>query len=284
MKRSFVDIINILGIIIVLAVVAFAVYTLFIDRPFYEFSSYGDRDRSIENGEESGTYTADKPVSEIEIKNISGRIETEKWNGDRVQLEYIKHGPGRHPEVKVDLTGNRLNIAAVYPKSAGNFGSVDFLVKIPDGIEYFQAGTVSGAIDISGMSQNCKLKLSSTSGSVKTGSSGDIEISSVSGSLSFSSAGEQISASTTSGKISGIIEKTSAASDIKLRSVSGSITLEVPSEINAGVDLHSVSGSVSSKIPVAVTETRRNSIKGVIGNGGANIEINTVSGAIKIID
>lgn len=290
MKRSFVDIINILGVIVVLAVVIFAGYTLFVGSPFYEASSYNGSSNFNNNGsiigsnKESGTYTADKPVSEVEVKNISGRIEAEKWNGDYVQLEYIKRGPGRHPEVKIDLSGNSLKIAAVYPKMAGNFGSIDFLIKIPDGIEYFQAGSVSGTVDISGLSENTKQKLSSTSGAVKTDSSGDIEISSVSGSLSFSSSGERISASTTSGRIEGKLEKASASGKIDLSSVSGRIALEVPTDLNAEVDLHSVSGSVSSEIPVSVTETKRNSLKGVIGSGGTDIEINTVSGAIKILN
>jgi predicted membrane protein len=281
MKRSFIDILNIIGTLIVLSVIIFAVYTLFIGSPFYESASYNDG-RTIGSSEETGTYTAEKPVNRIEIRNVSGRIEAESWNGDLVRLDYVKRGPGRHPEIKIDLNGNSLKVTAVYPKAAGIFGSVDFRLMVPEGIEYLQAGSVSGSIEISGLGEKTKQKLSSTSGSVKTDSSGDIELSSVSGSLNFRSAGDDISASTTSGRIDGTIYKTNASGRINLNSVSGRITVEVPAELNAEIDLHSVSGSVSSDIPVAVTETKRNSIRGLAGRGGTDIEISTVSGAIKL--
>lgn len=287
MKRSFIDVINIIGVIIVALVVAFAIYTLFVDKPFFEASSYyGDSDSGNEgnfigSGEESGSYTADKEVSILEVSNISGRINAEQWSGDRIQLDYVKRGPGKHPEVKIDLSGDKLRVAAVYPKIAGNFGSVDFVLRVPENVEYFEARSVSGRIEVTGLG-NTMQELSSTSGSVSTDSSGDIEISSVSGALSFSSVGEEISASTTSGSINGRLEKDPASGRIDLSSVSGRIKLEVPSNLNAEVDLHSVSGSVSSEIPVSVTETKRNTIRGIIGTGGTDIEISTVSGAIKI--
>ena len=284
MRGSFVDVLNILGTIIVIAIVIFAVYTLFIDKPFYESSSYNDFEgMTLGEGDDSGTYSTDKPVAEIEVRNISGRIEAEAWNENFVKLDYIKRGPGRHPEVKIDMSGDKLNIAAVYPKGAINFGSVDFFLMIPKELELIEAKSVSGRVEIEGLTMT-KQKLSSTSGSVSTDASADLEISSVSGSLSFRTVGENVSASTTSGKISGVIEKALKSGKIDINSVSGRVELEVPADFNADIDLHSVSGSVSSELPVSVTETKRNNIKGEIGEGGTSVEIRTVSGSIKITE
>ena len=286
MNRSFIDIINILGAILVAAVIIFAFYSLFIDKPFYEPSSYWDNSSgtTIGEGEESGSYESDKPIDKLYIKNISGRIETEGWNKDYIRLDYRKRGPGKAPEVKTDLAGSELTIAAVYPKSPGNFGSVDFFLKVPEDIEFLKANSVSGRIEISGLGENTEQRLSTTSGSITTDSSGDLDISSVSGSLSFNSSGDEIEASTTSGRINGALEKVHSSGKIDISSVSGSVALEVPSGLNAEVDLHSVSGSVSSELPVSVTETKRNTIRGVIGSGGPDVEISTVSGSIKITE
>lgn len=285
MNRSFVDILNTIGAVIVIIVIAFAVYTLFIDKPFYKASSYWNWDEgtSIGTEEDSGTYIPEGSIDELEIKNVSGLVEAESWNKDYVQLDYIKKGPGKPPEIKTDIQGTRLKIAAVYPKSPGNFGSVDFYLKVPENLAYLKAGTVSGRINISGLTEATTQDLSSTSGSVTTTASGDLEISSVSGSLDFSSSGRRINASTTSGRISGVIEESFPDSRIEISSVSGSVKLKAPSDFSADVNLHSVSGGVSSEIPVSVTETKRNRIQGSIGDGSADLEISTVSGSIKII-
>ena len=284
MNRSLVDILNIIGIIIVIAVVAFAVYSLFVDKPFYRASSYWADDGGTTMGseEDSGTYSTDKPVDEIDVKNISGRIEARGWNEDYVKLDYIKRGPGRPPEVKIDFEGSRLVIAAVYPKAPGNFGSVDFSLSVPENLDSFKAGSVSGRIEISGLDDKISQKLSSTSGAVSTDSSGNLNISSVSGSLTFSSSGEDVKASTTSGRITGELKNSSPDGKVDISSVSGRVVLEVPSELSADVNLHSVSGSVSSELPVSVTSSKRNTIRGKIGNGGSELEISTVSGSIKI--
>ncbi len=286
MNRSFIDIINILGAILVAAVIIFAFYSLFIDKPFYEPSSYWNNGSgtAINEGEESGTYESDKPVDKLYIKNISGIIEAESWNENYIKLDFRKHGPGKAPEVKTDLAGTELTIAAVYPKSPGNFGSVDFFLKVPEDLMFLKVNSVSGRINISGLGEDTEQKLSTTSGNITTDSAGDLDISSVSGALSFSAFGDEIEASTTSGRIQGVLEKNHPSGKIDISSVSGRVMLEVPSGFNADVDLHSVSGSVSSELPVSVTETKRNTIRGVIGSGGTDVEISTVSGSIKITE
>jgi len=280
MKFSLVDFINKIGFIIVLAVVAFAAYTLFFNKPFYEAESYeGD---SMRTEEESGTIDSEKTIDRLEIRNISGRISAEGWNNEEVRLDYRKFGPGIPPDVEVDYQGSTMIIKAVYPKKLSAFGSVDFDIKIPASVRFVKIDSVSGSISIEGAASGLEQELSTTSGSIKTDSSANLDISSVSGSLVFSSDGERITASTTSGRIEGVLEQAPDSGRIELKSVSGRVVLEVPDNINADVDLHSVSGSVSSELPVSVTESRKKSLRGRIGSGGTIIDIGTVSGSIRI--
>ena len=280
MKFSPVDILSKIGVLIVLAIMAFAVYTLFFDKPFYNSESY--ESGSSETIKDSGTIESDRTIDRLEIRNISGRISASASSEEYLRLDYRNFGPGASPEVKVEYQGSTMIIKAVYPKSPISFSSVDFDISIPTSVRFIEAGSVSGSISLSGIPNNVEQKLSTTSGSIRTDSSGNLNISSVSGSLRFNSNGEQIKASTTSGRIEGILETAGDSGRIELGSVSGRITLEVPGNINADVDLHSVSGSVSSDLPVMVTESKRKSLKGRIGSGGTTIEIGTVSGSIKI--
>ncbi len=280
MKFSLVGVISVLGLLIVLAVMAFAVYTLFFDKPFYEAESYSSE--SFRSEEESGSIDSDRMVDSIEISNISGRISAAGWDEDQVRLDYRKFGPGQPPEVEVSYRGTTMIIKAVYPKRPAAFGSVDFEVQVPPSVKFIDAGSVSGSIRMTGLGDDVEQELSSTSGSIKTDSSGDLDISSVSGSLEFRSAGGEIRGKTTSGRIVGVLEKALSSGTIDLGSVSGRIVLEVPEDLNADVDLHSVSGSVSSDLPVSVTESKKKSLRGRIGSGGTMIDIGTVSGSIKI--
>ncbi|MBI9108609.1 MAG: DUF4097 family beta strand repeat protein [Spirochaetales bacterium] len=280
MRFSIVGVLSILGLLIVLTLMAFAVYTLFFDKPFYEADSYTSE--SFRTEEESGTIDSDRKVDRLEIRNISGRISAVGWGDNQVRLDYRKFGPGQPPEVEVDYQGSTMVIKAVYPKKLAAFGSIDFEIKVPDSVRYIDAGSVSGSIRLSEIGNDVEQKLSTTSGSVKTDSSGNLDISSVSGSLEFSSSGSRITASTTSGRIAGALEEDHGSGKIELSSVSGRVVLEVPENLNADVDLHSVSGSVSSDLPVSVTESRKKSLRGRIGSGGTIIDIGTVSGSIKI--
>jgi hypothetical protein len=280
MKFSFIGLISVVGLLLVLAVMAFAVYTLFFDRPFYEAESYDSESFRTEGA--SGTIDSDRKVDRLEIRNISGRISAELWDGNMARLDYRTFGPGQLPKVEVSYQGSTMIIKAVYPKKPGINGSIDFAIKVPESVGYIDASSVSGYVKMTGLGKEVDQKLSSTSGAVKTDSSGNLDISSVSGALSFSSSGNTISASTTSGAISGVLEKAVINGKIDLGSVSGRVVLEVPENLNADVDLHSVSGSVSSDLPVSVTESKKKSIRGRIGSGGTMIDIGTVSGAIKI--
>lgn len=280
MKPSLVGIISVIGLLIILTVMAFAVYTLFFDKPFYEAESYSSE--SSGTAEDSGTINSDRKVESLDIKNISGRISIEGWDGDQVRLDYRTFGPGQPPEVVVDYQGSTMIIKAVYPKKPAAFGSVDFKIKVPSSVKNVDAVSISGSVRVSGLEADVEQKLTSTSGSVKTDSSGNLDISSVSGSLEFTSSGERITAKTTSGSIHGVLEKADNSGRIDLGSVSGRIVLEVPEDLNADVDLHSVSGSVSSDLPVSVTESKKKSLRGKIGSGGTSIDIGTVSGSIKI--
>jgi lia operon protein LiaG len=63
---------------------------------------------------------------------------------------------------------------------------------------------------------------------------------------------------------------------------SGAVTVTLPDDLDADVDIESGSGDISSEFPVQTARFARNTLRGTIGNGGAKIRVDTGSGAIAL--
>ncbi len=292
MRRSSLDFINVIGFLAVLGLVVFSAYTMIFSKPYFMggfrdgfrdgFSS-DDSWSSESEADESGSFSAESDVSYLDISNVSGDISVKSSSGSLVEVEYYKHGPGRLPDYKVEYSGETMILKAVYPKTPGITGSIDFVLMVPSSLTEIEASTVSGKIKIDELESETTQKLNTTSGSISTEGAYELDAKSVSGSIDFKAHGGDIRATTTSGRISGesgsVID---GRSRITIKSVSGGVRLKLDELDNADIDLHSVSGSVNTDFPVMVSSVKNNTIKGKIGDGGSSIEMNTVSGSIKL--
>ncbi len=64
---------------------------------------------------------------------------------------------------------------------------------------------------------------------------------------------------------------------------SGSVTLTLPADASAELDIETGSGGISSDFAVAMREFRRNEMRGTIGKGGGLIRVSTGSGGVRLI-
>jgi DUF4097 and DUF4098 domain-containing protein YvlB len=67
--------------------------------------------------------------------------------------------------------------------------------------------------------------------------------------------------------------------------VSGDVTLEVPKGFDADLRMSTVSGKVDSDFQLVVSggsRMNRGGVDGRIGNGGRRLDLNTVSGDLRI--
>ena len=74
------------------------------------------------------------------------------------------------------------------------------------------------------------------------------------------------------------------AHPVSLKSVNGSVTIKLPEPCHASVEAKSVNGAIHCDFPVTLGEgkIRKNSLKGTIGDGGPELRLKTVNGAIHI--
>ena len=66
--------------------------------------------------------------------------------------------------------------------------------------------------------------------------------------------------------------------------MNGSISLDLPDDVNANVDARWVNGSLEADSPLELMINRlsRRAAQGVLGEGGPELDLETVNGSIRI--
>jgi len=161
-----------------------------------------------------------------------------------------------------------------------------------------QLNTVSGSLDATDVGDD--VRGSSTSGAVSvTNAKGDVRINARAGLIQVIQPGGRVDADTASGSVN----VQGATSDVKARSASGRIAvqgnpasnaywelktasgtvqLSVPTSANFQLSANATSGDIRADVPIVIEEQGKHSLRAHVGNGGARVEVHTVSGNIQI--
>lgn len=70
--------------------------------------------------------------------------------------------------------------------------------------------------------------------------------------------------------------------DVRVESGSGAVTLRVPADFGATLDVETGSGGIDSELPITVTRRERDHLSGRIGDGRGRIVIDTGSGSVRL--
>ena len=216
----------------------------------------------------------------VEIRGINGGIEAVASSGSQVHVTATKKegrkGDADDVTIEVVEHSGGVLICAVYPNKPGkeanrcspndshmsnhdNDTSVEFRVEVLAGVS-LEAGTVNGAIDVRHLDGD--VQASTVNGSVSVESDGNVEASTVNGSI-VAKMGQDLK------------------SDLSFETVNGSVTVELPSGANADVKASTVTGGMESDFPLTIQGRFSNrKMNGKIGDGGHELEMSTVNGAI----
>jgi hypothetical protein len=223
------------------------------------------------------------PGDALEIKGINGDIEVGRSSGSEVVVAAEMTGRRSDPgTVRVEVVehGGGLTFCAVYPTpdgkdenycGAGSDGrmsterndvQVEFQVLLPEGIEFI-GRTVNGDIEA--------LDLGS-----------DVSLNTVNGDIDLSTTGFA-EAETVNGSIEAVMGGVELRNGVAFSTVNGSISLDVDDGIDADLDASWLNGDFESDIPFALNgRMSRGEATGVLGDGGADLELSTVNGSIRI--
>jgi hypothetical protein len=165
-----------------------------------------------------------------------------------------------------------------------------------------QVGVVSASAVMSGMSARASVK-SVSGGITLDGVTGDVDANTVSGALEAQGINGKLNFNTVSGDltladgwlerldVNGLSGDVTADIDLdplggmQVTTVSGEVTLRLPAEADAQVNLHSLSGDVRSEF----TELSRSSapasrsVSGSLGAGSGHVSVTTMSGRVMLL-
>ena len=252
----------------------------------------------------------------ISIENIAGEIEVRGW--DKNEAHLTGELGSSVEELEVNATSSSLEIS-VMNRNERNIDSTELMLMIPVGAS-IEASAVSADIDISNL-DNDKLTASSVSGDVEIQATSQwVSIESVSGDVEFGGSTGRMSAASVSGDIelsgiSGEIDAATVSGDMdlvaasiesaKLETVSGDITMTGKISDSGKLRAESMSGDVIIIMPAdqiglfkaqsfsgtiytgfgSVEHAKHgpgSHLKHRIGNGGAEIRVESFSGNIKL--
>jgi hypothetical protein len=249
-------------------------------RAFAEFQTGGSEQQSDTEYRWTGSMNSGDA---LEIKSINGDIEVGRSSGSDVvvvaELSGRRSDPGT-VRIEVVEHGGGMTFCAVYPTPEGkeenycgvgsdgrmsserNDVQVEFQVLVPEGVD-FVARTVNG--DIEALDLGSDVSLNTVNGDIDLSTSGFAEAETVNGSIEAVMGGRDL------------------RNGVAFSTVNGSISLDVDDQIDADLDASWLNGDFESDIPFALDGgMSRGKASGVLGDGGADLELSTVNGSIRI--
>jgi Putative adhesin len=223
----------------------------------------------------------------VRVRNLSGSVHVEAATGGDVVVDTHKrwrHGDPADVRITVERIGGTdgdVLICALWgnESSCDEDGyhshshhhhwdddddvSVEFTVKLPKGVN-IATSTVNGGVSVDG-------------------ATGKVEASAVNGNVEAATLGGPVEAHTVNGDVEVHMKSTSDASHLEYSTVNGSVTVYMPTDLNADIEMTTVNGSFHSDYPLALTgRIDPRHLHAQIGNGGPRVRCSTVNGSIDL--
>lgn len=242
-----------------------------------------DRDRDSQR-DNAFTWSGTIPSGRrIMIKNINGAIRVARSSSGRVEVSAEKRWRRGNPEdvrIEQKKIGDDVLVCALFSEGSRcdesgiqtergrkwndrNDVSVQFTVRVPDGVRV-DLSTVNGGVEVTGVNN-------------------EVDARTVNGSITARSAGGPVRAKTVNGSINVSMGSLGSADDLDYETVNGAITIELPSNFGAQLELSTVNGRVSTEFPITMSGTlspRR--LRGTVGNGATRLRASTVNGGVTL--
>ncbi len=264
------------------------------------------------------------PDATIEVSNVQGSVEVAAWDRNEVELVAVLESDKDEIEFEASSRMVRIEVDRPDGKYGRDNSEARLKLRVPAGAVLvadtvsadITVSGVRGEQELESVSGNvgtqafdAPVKTASVSGDVTvTGNGGKapVRTENVSGTATVTGVRGSFEGEVVSGEIHATI---AAAEDIEVNSVSGDITIDADLAQSARVEMESVSGTIDFRIkPPVNADFDLESFSGDIdvcfgpkarqtskftpgtelsfsqGNGGARIELQTLSGEIRICD
>ena len=236
----------------------------------------------------SKTYNVSgKPELRVETSDANIRVTT--WDQNTIEAKVVttryKIGEGG---IRIDerQTGDAVSIEVRYPHH--NFSvewgqhKVDVIIQMPrEGKVNLHTG--DGRIELTGLKGDMELKSGDGSESLEN-VDGKLRANTSDGHIRASGRFDELDLKTGDGRVD--VSATSGstmATGWRLETGDGSVSLELPAEFAADVDLHTGDGHIDLEMPVTTNgQLRTNEIHGKLNGGGGLLTVHTGDGSIHL--
>ena len=234
-----------------------------------------------------GTIRADDSAGTLSVNSRSGDVTVEQFGGDGTMDK--RSGDVETDEAGTDSLFLRTTSGAV---RLAKLDTRDIVVRTSSGrvqstdirATSLSMDTTSGDIVLGSVTGD-SAELDSSSGDVR-GSGFHVDslvVDTTSGNVEFEGlAAPRIRVDTSSGDVD--LELASDVQHLWIDTTSGDVDLRLPEGVGAMVDIDTTSGEVELAVPLAETTTRRNDVRGKLGDGRGRIDIDTSSGSVRFLE
>jgi DUF4097 and DUF4098 domain-containing protein YvlB len=222
------------------------------------------------------------------LKNVNGKVTISTWKEAKVEIKALKK-TNKEAEnlekvkIEVSAAADTVSVDTVYPKLGNTGVSVDYDIRVPEGVNLGAVSTVNGSVAISGPFG--RVSAQTTNGGVHVESaSGNLKLETTNGDVKAINVTGPIDAQTTNGSITLDLAKLEAGVTAVTTNGGISLRLSAAQEVNALLEAKTVNGSINFDIPVTLQslDKSRHHLQGQIGQGGAKIFLETVNGSIHL--
>ncbi|HEY1679336.1 MAG TPA: DUF4097 family beta strand repeat-containing protein [Candidatus Sulfotelmatobacter sp.] len=236
----------------------------------------------------SKTFTLNgKPDLHIETSDANIRVTTWNQNTIEAKITTSRYKIGEDGiRVEEHQTGNAVEIDVHYPHHDINFGwgshRVEIVIQMPrEGNVNLRTG--DGKIEVADLKGDMELKTGD--GSVHLDDvDGKLRASTGDGSIQANGRFEALELKTGDGHVDVRAGSGSSLSEgWRLETGDGSVSLEVPGDLAADLDLHTNDGHIDLDMPVTTSgNIRQNEVRGKMNGGGSPLTIRTGDGSIRL--
>jgi Toastrack DUF4097 len=206
------------------------------------------------------------------LQNVNGSVRVEGWDRNEVDVRAVKTSQSDPRDlslvkIQVESHPGEVDVHTLYPDGEDAEVAVEYVVHVPYRVLLHSIGTVNGSVSVHGVQ-------------------GAGELRSVNGNVEVLDSSGRFSARTTNGNLHlELCSLTDDTAPMNLETVNGSVTLGLPSNASADLNVRNMNGDVSSDVPVTSTGMLpgARAFHGKLGHGGGPISLRTVNGGIRLL-
>jgi hypothetical protein len=212
----------------------------------------------------------------VRVSNVNGPITIEAWDRNEVRLTYGKTADTKERladvQIKIDSRPDYFSVEADHEWSKdkdhwrfGNKLTVEFKIMAPRGAVLNEIENVNGPVTVSDFTN--VTRVSAVNGTVTAVN--------IRGNGRFS---------TVNGTVTAEFDRLTAGNTVSLDTVNGTARLVLPSDASATVKADSLNGNITNDfgLPVRKGKYLGRDLYGRLGNGDAQIKLNSVNGGLAI--